>query len=284
VQKVPGTTRVLFLGDSFTYGYGVDDEETIPRLIEKECHARFRNVEVINAGFHGSSPMQYDLYLRKIGYSLNPDIVVVLLYVGNDLADINYNIVTQYAIDGLPEQVKDGLKSHGGQRYHTVLPGWLYAMPGLDRSVLWFRLNKNAYAYAARSRQRDITSAQEERFFIRPVAGIQCDTQQRGIRLCTWVIVGRETIDNPEGRDTSYTVVRRLLDSVHWQYTDLGPALTAHPVEEVCHAGDCHLNAAGNRIAARAGAPSIVETVAVAGGIPWDHAKGIAAADLGEGE
>jgi lysophospholipase L1-like esterase len=88
-KKPEGTLRVLCVGDSFTFGYGVDDEDAYPELLRQEMNRRFpgRPIEVINAGM----PMfgildEMDYFLQK-GAALNPD-VVVLQFFPNDLQDI----------------------------------------------------------------------------------------------------------------------------------------------------------------------------------------------------
>ncbi len=79
--------RVLVIGDSFTFGWGVNDNETYPALLQEYLEARSSAaVEVINAGFAaGYSPDTYYLYLKNEGLRLEPDAIVVGLFVGNDL-------------------------------------------------------------------------------------------------------------------------------------------------------------------------------------------------------
>ena len=54
----PGTRRILALGDSITFGFGVDQADSFPeqleRLINRE-QPQDRPVEVINAGVNGFS-------------------------------------------------------------------------------------------------------------------------------------------------------------------------------------------------------------------------------------
>ena len=83
-----GQYRILFLGDSFTFGWGVEAEESYPKLTEKilqNAHPP-RPVETINAGFACCySPDTYYLYLKKEGVTLDPDLIVVGFYIGNDI-------------------------------------------------------------------------------------------------------------------------------------------------------------------------------------------------------
>lgn len=92
---------ILTLGDSFTFGYGVNDNETYPFFLQK----RFNDTRVINAGYtDGYSPDSEYLYLIKEGLKLSPDLVIVGIFVGNDLEDISEN-VWEETNEGLPVKV-----------------------------------------------------------------------------------------------------------------------------------------------------------------------------------
>ena len=49
-EEKPTDYRVLFLGDSFTYGLGVNDDQTFAAQVEKDLRAGRWSVEVMNAG------------------------------------------------------------------------------------------------------------------------------------------------------------------------------------------------------------------------------------------
>lgn len=82
-EKPPGELRVLMLGDSFTYGIGVADDETFSAQLEK-LDAR---LEILNSGVNGYGTAQELLLLRDQGLALRPDVVVIAFYwndVGNN--------------------------------------------------------------------------------------------------------------------------------------------------------------------------------------------------------
>jgi lysophospholipase L1-like esterase len=78
--------RVLCIGDSITFGYGVADEAPFPRQLEHLLHKAMpeRDVEVINAGVQRYFTYQEIDFLRLKGRQLRPDIVVLAVY-SNDL-------------------------------------------------------------------------------------------------------------------------------------------------------------------------------------------------------
>jgi len=74
--------RVLFLGDSFTYGTGASNDETFIALLDKA----WPNIEVINAGFSGYGQREELAVLDQLGEALHPDITV-LVFFWNDVED-----------------------------------------------------------------------------------------------------------------------------------------------------------------------------------------------------
>jgi lysophospholipase L1-like esterase len=86
-DKPPGLRRVLTLGDSYTFGVYVENDETWPARLETELRARgVRDVEVINAGYaDGFCPSEHYAWLVNRGLAFRPDVVVYGFFVGNDL-------------------------------------------------------------------------------------------------------------------------------------------------------------------------------------------------------
>ena len=48
VMKDP--CNIVFIGDSFVFGYGVNDADTVPTLLERELEEQGKKVEVFNFG------------------------------------------------------------------------------------------------------------------------------------------------------------------------------------------------------------------------------------------
>jgi hypothetical protein len=86
IAKSPGVTRIMVIGDSFTFGVGAEEDETIPFLLEKDLNERGYHVEVINAGFGGYSPLLHYLKLKDEYLEFKPDLVLYL-FDFSDLAD-----------------------------------------------------------------------------------------------------------------------------------------------------------------------------------------------------
>jgi len=83
--KAPGTRRIVVVGDSFTYGYGVEEDEAYPRVLE----GLLPGVEVVNLGVPATCPLDYAANFEDVGRAYEPDLVLVGL-MANDVIDIRY--------------------------------------------------------------------------------------------------------------------------------------------------------------------------------------------------
>lgn len=82
--KAPGTTRVLVIGDSYTWGYAVAEEEAYPQAAERLFRERGRpDIEVVNGGIPDYNSRQQRQLLERLLPIYRPD-AVVLGYVVND--------------------------------------------------------------------------------------------------------------------------------------------------------------------------------------------------------
>ena len=83
LPKPAGRLRILMLGDSYTFGFPVRDEETFCALIEGELNAQGYPVEVINGGVSGYSPTLHYLSLRDQFLAFDPDLVILWYDLGD---------------------------------------------------------------------------------------------------------------------------------------------------------------------------------------------------------
>jgi lysophospholipase L1-like esterase len=88
LAKSAGTRRVVFLGDSVTFGAGVRDDEPFPRLLETGINGSgaAAPIEILNTGVVGYNTIQELARLEQVGLAYQPD-VVVLTFVVNDLLE-----------------------------------------------------------------------------------------------------------------------------------------------------------------------------------------------------
>jgi lysophospholipase L1-like esterase len=87
-QRQNDIERILVLGDSFAWGYGVEEAERFSQRLEKSL-----DVEVINAGVSGYSTDQELIWYRNEGIKYEPDLVLLVL-AGNDVGDNDRDLVS----------------------------------------------------------------------------------------------------------------------------------------------------------------------------------------------
>lgn len=89
LTKGPDEYRILALGDSVTFGWGVDQDKTFAARLESLLPGRLhRPVRVINSGVGGYNTVQEVTYFKQDGIALQPDLVL-LTYVQNDIDELN---------------------------------------------------------------------------------------------------------------------------------------------------------------------------------------------------
>ena len=86
--KPAGTRRLLVLGDSFTWGYGVADDEIFTEVLERRFENNQLNWEVLNTGVSGWSTDQEYLFLTDEGFRYQPDLVLLAFYTFNDPKEV----------------------------------------------------------------------------------------------------------------------------------------------------------------------------------------------------
>jgi len=85
-RATPGRDRaqpdaiVFALGDSFTFGMGVDDEETWPAILQQWLDTRHSHVRVINGGTISYGVFQEMNLLQEHAPDIHPDVVIHALY------------------------------------------------------------------------------------------------------------------------------------------------------------------------------------------------------------
>lgn len=86
IEKPAGTYRIALLGDSFTFGWGVKEDECFARIFEKNLIDSKKlgdKVEVLNFGVPGYSTFQETARYINDQNKFNPD-AIVIYFVDND--------------------------------------------------------------------------------------------------------------------------------------------------------------------------------------------------------
>ena len=87
IKKPEDTFRIVVLGDSFTFGYGVNINETYVKQLEVLLNKKYeKNIEVLNFGGNGGNTLLEVDYLRERVLDFEPDFVLILVgFTYNDV-------------------------------------------------------------------------------------------------------------------------------------------------------------------------------------------------------
>jgi hypothetical protein len=75
--------KIALFGDSFTEGWGVNQNEIIAYRLREELP----NAQILNFGLQGSGPGFARCIYRDVARKFNPDVIVFLSFMGNDFDD-----------------------------------------------------------------------------------------------------------------------------------------------------------------------------------------------------
>ena len=130
--KPEGRLRVLLLGDSFTFGIGVSDEEAIfPAILERELDREAAaldagGVDVLNAGIPASLTSTWVRVAEREGESFQPDVVIAVFFLRDG--------TTLRAKEDFFEPLRDELAGRNeGSRLYRASALWRVVRDRLDR-------------------------------------------------------------------------------------------------------------------------------------------------------
>ena len=221
----PGGPRMVFVGDSFTFGLGVEADDAFPCRLARQLDA-----EVFNLGVAGYGTDQEYLALEAFAPGLRPD-VVVLTYCQNDLFEVL-----------------------SGRRYGRPKPRFFYdgddlrLSPARERS--WWLLDRHSSLnlslrfFVERSRRRPLTE-DEEALARRIVLDLTDRMARRSVALGARFLLVMEGAGWLRERFRPATAGVRTLD--------VGPILKRRQKatgKKMWIPGDGHWSVAGHRVVA----------------------------------
>ncbi len=111
LQFAATSRRIFLIGDSYTFGQGIDEKYTFARVLEDSLRSRQMNVEVINLGVPGFGTMHAYYRLTEYAELLGIPDLVIYAFTANDPVD---------NISGKKEVV-NGIRIDAHRRYKRLL-------------------------------------------------------------------------------------------------------------------------------------------------------------------
>jgi lysophospholipase L1-like esterase len=247
----PGRTRVVVIGDSFTEGQGVNEEDTYPRALEARLNASEPDRwEVRNCARRATDfPRLNDVYAAALQY--HPDVVVYGMVL-NDAERTE-------AFQDQQHYVNDWILDHTQTQDGAATP------PSVLRSRLWAFVDERWAAYAiGRASTRwyqEMYGPENAEGWARTQQYIrEMDTRTRASGGRFLVALWPLLVDF--GRSypfrTVHERIQRFCATAGIPFLDLLPALQPHPAPDLwVHPLDHHPNEIAHRITADALLPVV---------------------------
>lgn len=191
-RGINNNLNIISIGDSFTFGYGVQDNETYSYLLN-----------ITNAGYYcGISPDTYYLCIKNLKYK--PKIILLNIFVGNDITDIGDNEWVE--LNGLPTKIKSRIyyvdeqgrlrnKQYISNNFYNTIGNLLWRHSQLYNLIKYnFNLNKNKECITC----ENYWTNNKENFdkFVRSMDGIKDYTDKNNIKLLVLLIPAKSQWNN----------------------------------------------------------------------------------------
>ncbi len=248
LERTERSPRVLLVGDSYTFGAQVNDEETYGSLLAAR---HLPEGEVINLGVSGYGPDQAVLFYEREGVKYKPDIVVLGFFVhgiSRNAARFKYYTKPRFELVGEKVQPSsaripsptDLLAEYraGKRRMAPEYPYLAEALLDLFRKATTRKIEETSPVWR-------VTEGMLERFRERAEA--------EGTRPFLLIIPYSEILEKKESRSTVVAdLLTRKARASGLAHLDLGPVFRAKAPREKGPLYDGHWTARGHEIAAEA--------------------------------
>jgi lysophospholipase L1-like esterase len=241
----PETFRIVCIGDSFTWGLGVADNEPYPQVLERQLAARFPglDVQVVNAGVPGFGTADQLRFFESRAEWLDPDLLIVQVYTENDFLENRRPALGRVTVrDGWlranepprpqPWRTLDALKRHSDlATFVSERAGYLAVRAGLLAGAVHPPLTEEdaELAHALLGGLAGIASR-----FDAPVTFIMATSQA--------AVIGEQEMDVP-----ARAIVAHAAEAANAAFIDLTPLLRARPDRlALYHRHDGHWAAPGH--------------------------------------
>lgn len=152
IAKTPGTRRAVFVGDSF-----VESRLTplsLPAAVQQRLGGDESGVEAINLSISATDPRSYYYRIRDVALELQPDVVLLFIYAGNDF------MAPDQGYSAWPRWIDE---SAGGSLVGSVMPRTNWLLVNRLGRAAFFRSRSTAPATSEATLFDAVTAPAEER-------------------------------------------------------------------------------------------------------------------------
>lgn len=254
-DKRADTRRVVAVGDSFTFGFGVELDDAYVKLLEAALSDRFERIEVLNLGVSAYQTWQILEVMQQRVPPLKPDLVIVGFFMDDMIepvkpTSINASNPAQIWLDGkvLSSRLWNMLRNVGGQLEFRIRHqrGQEYLRSVAERQDYVER--RLPLHYALQTGRIDTETKDR---ILRAISRFADWSNATGIDLFTFYIPDASQVNRPD-----LQFINRLLADGFAQhgigFLDLTPTFEAHGDVRQLYLlpVDAHTNRLGNQLIA----------------------------------
>lgn len=285
-EKPLDTFRILGLGDSFTFGFHVEQEETYLHQLELILNQQtelvstpgLKQFQTINMGVGGHGMVAAQHILQQEGVKYSPDMILTAVFVGNDVGEslaefdrresftgdssTNGETVSWiYDSEGKPFSWR--LRKFLGANFHS----YVFLSTRLNMLMVKYKMIKVNEATIDILRKEQEAAMQDGWLRLQEaLLAIQATSRTLGAKNLVLIIPLRHQVDEEEWRTLSEAyqldteifsleqpqqILGEFLQKQNIDYIDLLPILRESK-QSAYYAKDPHFNALGHRITAEA--------------------------------
>ena len=272
--KRDGCRLHLFVGDSFTFGLGVNDDETFVHHLNEHLGAKDY---ALNYAVPGYSTDQEVLLVERDLLKRQPDVVWLVVYLANDLLDNHLTVPFQFSlpkprfqmvskelvIENIPVPWVQTAATAGTFDLPTAVLGEDYVrnswrLGWAQRSFLFRTINESWLSNPNLSDEFQAHLGPSVDLFAAILGRLQNDCAEKKVTLMMVLLPGRSFVDQPESISAQYQdYFRRKLVELDGRQgvriIDLGPTLrkSSRRVRGgLFHPHEGHLTVLGHRVVA----------------------------------
>lgn len=131
-EKTDGGIHIMMLGDSVTFGMGVNDAETFPAQLQDLSLGQY---QVSNFGIPGWGPAEYYLTYRWYVSQVKPNLIIIGLFPANDFSNLDDSTWTDKDTGSLPTAPIRRKDFFLDKEQHVRSSNYLYKIPILRDSA-----------------------------------------------------------------------------------------------------------------------------------------------------
>tara|TARA_B110000444_G_scaffold247965_1_gene271259 strand:- start:456 stop:1619 length:1164 start_codon:yes stop_codon:yes gene_type:complete len=285
-EKPSDTFRILGLGDSFTFGFHVEQEETFLHQLELLLNQQdvlastlgLERFQTINMGVGGHGMVAAQHMLQQEGLKYSPDMILTAVFVGNDVGESLAEFDRRESLAGASSQNGEAISwiydSEGKPLSWRVLKflganlhSYVFLTTRLNMLMVRYKMVKvnEATIDILRKQQGEAMPAGWLRLQ-EALLAIQTTSRTLGLQNLVLIIPLRHQVDEEEWQtlseayqldtesfslDQPQQILGEFLQQQNIDYIDLLPLFRTSE-QNAYYAKDPHFNALGHRITAEA--------------------------------